>query len=281
MATFDGWEEQLYRHRLPNGPDTLCHFRTKGSKNGVRRYQLEDGTWTPLGLRERKAREGWGDREKRREAKRQAKADRKAQRAARIEAYREERRKANPKYMTDDELRNRIGRLKMEQEYRELARSPLLEAGKKLINAYMSYKADKEQREIDRVKQALEMKRLEVQGKQATEATKKAKYEAESAKAEAKKKARDVRGGLKYERKAQLTNAKTNFRGTTLLGAIGKRVNNRAKYIQENRMNAIDAKKAARTANQTKLVNERESQLTEREKWKAYQEWYKSRKGKN
>ena len=48
---FDSWESGEY----------LCHFRTKGSKNGVRRYQQEDGTWTPLGLERRKAREGWGD----------------------------------------------------------------------------------------------------------------------------------------------------------------------------------------------------------------------------
>ena len=54
MATtrFDDWEGEY-----------LAHFRTKGSKNGVRRYQQEDGTWTPLGLRERKARELPGPRQ--------------------------------------------------------------------------------------------------------------------------------------------------------------------------------------------------------------------------
>lgn len=33
----------------------LSHSRTPGSKNGVRLYQNEDGTWTPLGLERRRA----------------------------------------------------------------------------------------------------------------------------------------------------------------------------------------------------------------------------------
>lgn len=39
----------------------LEHSRTKGSKNGIRRYQNADGTWTPLGLIRRREREGFGD----------------------------------------------------------------------------------------------------------------------------------------------------------------------------------------------------------------------------
>ena len=34
--------------------DYLAHFRTKGSKNGVRRYQNLDGTWTELGKERRR-----------------------------------------------------------------------------------------------------------------------------------------------------------------------------------------------------------------------------------
>lgn len=33
----------------------LSHSRTPGSKNGVRLYQNEDGTWTPLGLERRRS----------------------------------------------------------------------------------------------------------------------------------------------------------------------------------------------------------------------------------
>lgn len=35
--------------------DSLTHWRTPGSKNGVRLYQYEDGTWTPDGLERRRA----------------------------------------------------------------------------------------------------------------------------------------------------------------------------------------------------------------------------------
>lgn len=141
MATiaFDGWETQFYGGYLPDGyggQDYLMHFRTRGSKNGIRRYQNPDGTWTPLGLKERAEREGWGERRAaRREAKRAAKAERRAAKAAarsenlaRAKQYKAEqaeaRRKRNPKNLTDDELRKGIERLKMEQEYRELKRSP-------------------------------------------------------------------------------------------------------------------------------------------------------------
>ena len=34
--------------------NSLTHWRTPGSKNGRRRYQNEDGTWTPLGLERRR-----------------------------------------------------------------------------------------------------------------------------------------------------------------------------------------------------------------------------------
>ena len=37
------------------GYSYLVHARTPGSKNGERRYQNEDGTWTPLGLERRRA----------------------------------------------------------------------------------------------------------------------------------------------------------------------------------------------------------------------------------
>ena len=155
--TFDGWDAQYYGDCLTYGQDSLMHFRTKGSKNGVRRYQAEDGTWTPLGLRERRIREGFGEgRAARKEARRQARAERRAIRAAaRSDNYRrameykarqdEIKRKRNPKNLTDEELKAGIERLKMEQEYRELNQSPLVKTGKGLVEGYFKMAERKQQ----------------------------------------------------------------------------------------------------------------------------------------
>lgn len=61
--------------------DFLCHSRTKGSKNGVRLYQNEDGTYTELG---------------------------------------KQRRRAEYKKMSDDELRTTIKRKKLEKQLDDL-----------------------------------------------------------------------------------------------------------------------------------------------------------------
>lgn len=277
MATFDGWDSHLYGYSLPNGQDTLAHFRTKGSKNGVRRFQNEDGTWTPLGLRERKEREGWGDgdRKARKAERKIAKAERRQARNQRIEDFKEKRRKNSLKDLTDEEIQKKISRLKLEQEYKELSKSPVLKAGENAIKYILNYKAEKEQREIERNKQIIEKSRIDTQKTQAIEATKKAKYDAKAASAEKAKMKYDVKGGLKTKRKADLTNAKTALKGTTIWGAIGKAANNRAKYKQENRMNAIEAKKAARTRALQLLQNERNAQTTEQERWKSEQEKWK------
>lgn len=277
MATFDGWEAQLY------GPNTLAHFRTKGSKNGVRRFQNEDGTWTPLGLKERKAREGWGDgdRKARKAEKKIEKAERRQvhREAAnqRMAALKEKRRQNSLKGLTDEELRKKIERAKLEQEYREINKSPLLQAGANAVKFILEYKAGKEARELERNRQILEKNRIDTQRVQAIEATKKAKFDAASAKAEAAKMAQDVKGGLKYKRKADLTNAKTAQKGTTIWGALGKAANNLAKYKQELRMNPIEAKKAERTRALQKLQNEKAVQATEQEKHKSDQERWKAR----
>ena len=279
MATFDGWDTPQ---------NSLMHFRTKGSKNGVRRFQNEDGTWTPLGLRERKEREGWGDEgpsRKERKAQRQlARAERhQARRQARAEAREaaaERRRKNSLKGLTDAERQQKINRLKMEQEYKELSKSPLLKTGEKLVTSILEYQGKKEQREIEKKRQEIQLEQIRTQKIQAKEGSKKAASEAQAAKYEAKKKKFDVKGGLVKERQAQLVNAKTNYRNTTIWGAIGKRANNRAKYVQENRMNAIEANKAARTARQMQLNNEREQFKAEQERYKAEQEMWKSGKKK-
>lgn len=274
--SFDAWETGLH-----STGDYLMHWGIRGMKHGRRRYQNEDGTWTEAGLEARRKREGFGER---RAAKKAAKAERKqARKAARSEAraaLMEKRRKNNLKNLTDEELQARIDRLKMEREYKDLKRSPIVETGMKLVDKYIGYKNDREQRAMDLNKQKIEMMRLRTQEVQAKKATEKAYYDAKASKFDFKKKKQDRKAGLATERKAQLTNAKTNYRGTTILGALGKRANNIQKYKQEERMNPIEAKKAERTRALQKLQNEREAQKTEQERWKAEQEKHKSGKKK-
>lgn len=163
MSTFDGWETRLYGDAMVSPPcGELTHFRTKDSKNGVRRYQTESGEWTPLGLKERKAREGWGQsRSERKSARLQAKKERrearKERKAAAKEAYIKKKASKDVKNLSDDELQRRINRVKKEIEYKELTKNPLLKAGEKLVTGYF----DSREKKLDR-----EMKRAELIVKQ-------------------------------------------------------------------------------------------------------------------
>lgn len=232
MATFDGWDAPLYGYSLPNGQDTLAHFRTKGSKNGVRRYQNEDGTWTPLGLRERKAREGWGDgdRKARRAEKRLAKAEkRQARRDARdqrMAAYKEKKRQNSLKGLTDEELRQKINRLKMEQEYKELSKSPVLKTGEKLVSSILEYRNKKEQRDIERTKQAIELERIKTERTKAVSEAKVARSEAEKSRNELKKaKTKSATDQAAANLVNQKTQSKRFVADNTIRGGLKKRVN--------------------------------------------------------
>ena len=237
---------------LPTGQlsdNTLMHFRTKGSKNGVRRYQTESGEWTPLGLKERKIREGWGERRKARKAKRSiAKAEKKieqlskkkarqdAREEARVAAA-ERKRKSKLSGLTDEEMRQKLERAKMEAEYRDLTkRHTFVETGSKLVGKYLDYKSGKEQREIEANRQKIELERLRTQRIQAKENTTQAKYNqvtsknrADEARAKADEMRENRKGGLKIERKKDLKQTKLNFRNTTIRGAVGNFLNAAAK----------------------------------------------------
>lgn len=180
MSTFDGWETQFYGDCLSYGQDSLMHFRTKGSKNGVRRYQNPDGTWTDLGLKERRIREGFGARIKKKIRKavkqhRAAKAAARSARAERIEKFKERLRKNNPKNLSDAELKAGIERLKMEKEYRELNKNPLLATGEKLVNGYFKAKEAKLERDRKRTELFVKAKEAETKRKEAIAEIQKAK----------------------------------------------------------------------------------------------------------
>ena len=248
MATFDGWEAQLY------GPDTLAHFRTKGSKNGVRRYQNEDGTWTPLGLKERKAREGWGEQRRAARAERKAaRAERRAASAAarkeRMDAYKEEKRKSNPKTMTEAELRKKIERAQLEKEYRELTKSPARQLGEKLVNNYFDYRDKREQRRADKESRVYEMMKMKEQTKQAEirKAETEARAKADSARAEADK-AKANTDKLDIEKGTRMKQLKLETKranGTlTIHGGIMRAINTATVSRSERRARAKEGRRA-------------------------------------
>lgn len=214
-ARFDDWEGQY-----------LAHFRTKGSKNGVRRYQTESGEWTPLGLRERAKREGWGDGEKqaRKAARVEKRAAASAARKERIAAYKEEKRKNNPKTMTDAELRKKIERAKLEQEYKELTKSPLLKAGERMVESYLAYRVKKEEHRQAREKNAMDLARIKAEETKLKEITKQKKFEANKAASDAENAASQTEKA-KVTRKRDLLNSKIAYKATTVRGGFAKLLN--------------------------------------------------------
>ena len=221
MTTFDAWEAMI---RPPE--DYLMHFRTKGSKNGVRRYQNPDGSWTEAGLAERRKREGWGDgrdRKLRKAEKKVEKLERRQEKAAarkeRRQAAAEKKRQKSLKGLTDAEMKQKLERARMEAEYRDLQkRGTLVETGANLVKGYLNYREKKEQRTLEENRQKVDMMRAKADIVRAKEGTKRAHEEY-------KTKKEDVKGGLKLERKSNLTRAKLDYRNTTIRGGIGKRIN--------------------------------------------------------
>lgn len=233
MATFDAWEAAVHPPE-----DYLMHFRTKGSKNGVRRYQREDGTWTELGLEERREREGWGDSKAERKArKRVEKAERQLQRNETARAKKEakaqrkferaeKKRKKTLSGLTDEEMKAKLERAKMEAEYRDLTKkTSLIETGAKLVTKYLERKDIKEQRQLEANRQKVDMERAKADIVRAREGTKRAKAEAKKAKEERKQTEADVEGGLKIERKQKLVDAKREMKNYTIRGGIARRIN--------------------------------------------------------
>lgn len=225
VTTFDGWDARYCGDALALPGDVLAHWRTKGSKNGVRRYQQPDGTWTPLGLRERRLREGWGESKAEKKAETQAekaakrleKSQRRIDRANARDQARQQRQERiqqrrdarSLRNVSDEELQRRISRVKLEREYKELTRNPLLVTGEKIIDGYMKAKKDKRDREV-------QDKKLE---KELTEAR------ARLVTAEADKAFAAKRGNVKarkYEAKAKLKKEKNQERKQTIRGAISQ-----------------------------------------------------------
>lgn len=214
--TFDAWEGGVY---CPD--DVLMHWGIPGMKHGRRRYQNEDGTWTEQGLAERRKREGFGESRAERKAERKAaRADRKeARRAAKVQAleeWTEKRRQKNVKNLTDDEIKAKIARLKLEQEYKELSKSPLLKMGETLFNTYMEAqdkKIDREEKKVklenDRINALKELTKAQAQKKEATNEF-----------------ISQISGTSRKKAKAELKKVKNEERKNTIRGAISSGIGN-------------------------------------------------------
>lgn len=210
--TFDAWETGI---RPSN--DCLMHWGIPGMKHGRRRYQNEDGTWTEAGLAARRKREGFGER---RAAKKEA---RKAARAERIE----KRRANNVKYMSDEEIQKRIARMKLEKEYKDMKRSPVIEKGIELVGKYLSYKAKKDEKqerrynmETNRINALANLKRAKSEKQRAIADEKRAIADAKRAKS-------DIIDNLTFgkgrkDAKRNLIDAKERAKENTVFGILKK-----------------------------------------------------------
>lgn len=96
----------------------LAHHGIKGMKWGVRRFRNEDGTLTEAG-----------------KARARKKADRDADRAKQDEYRRASKNRRN---LTDDELKQRINRLQMEKQLKDLTDSNLQSSGKRAVVEVLS-----------------------------------------------------------------------------------------------------------------------------------------------
>lgn len=292
MMNFDSWEAAA---RPPE--DYLMHFRTRGSKNGVRRYQNPDGSWTELGLRERRVREGWGDSKKERRAERAvAKAERRLarseKRAARKEARAqkqfekaEKKRKSKLSGLTDEEMKAKLERARMEHEYKELTQNKsLLEAGANAVSKYLEYKDNKAKRIMDMNRMKVDMARAKADVVRAKEGTKRAKEEAKKAMEERRKTEADVKGGLRLERKKDLIKQKEEYKNYTIRGGISKRINAKLSAGMADKYKALRKAEGEAEVNRYKsdearsLKKHKERQARRDEKKAANREYREARK---
>jgi hypothetical protein len=153
----------------------------------------------------------------------------------------------------------------MEQEYRELTRSPALKAGERIFKSIMDANERRASRAEAKEKRALENNRLKADIIKSKEMTKQRASEAEKAASEASK-ARSDAEKAKTTRKRDLINSKIAYKATTIRGGIGKRINQKLTSGVSDKMKSIRAARGQAKANKIlsdsawKLQNRQEDQ---------------------
>lgn len=217
----------------------LMHHGIRGMKHGRRRFQNEDGTWTEAGLEARRKREGFGEERKaKRQEKKAARAEKRQERkAARKEAraeFAERQRKKKLSNLSDEELKAKIERMKLEAEYKDLKQSPLTKAGIKFVSDYFQNRRIKEERAYNAKQEKLSREHEMAKLKEQTEQTKlrseadKERAKADTARAQADK--IDIEKGtrmvkLKNEGKSLKLQGKRFRADNTIIGGARKMIN--------------------------------------------------------
>ena len=169
-------------------------------------------------------------------------------------------------------MRALLNRAKMEQEYRELVKSPLLKTGEQIIGKLIEASAKKKMAEVEANKQRLEMMKITEATKQAKLGVQKAKQEAVKAEEDRKKMEKDVEGGLKIQRKAALQKEKTQYKrfkaDNTILGGIKKRANALLSAGKTKELEAArEGRGKAKAQDALTLANERQTTSERYTRW--------------
>lgn len=167
------WSSELYHHGI------------RGQRWGIRRFQNEDGTLTPAGLRRQAKIERIAMRQEVRNAKARAKADRKISMIGK---------NVKTEKLSNEELKARIDRLNLEKEYKTLKNDVKgISAGKEFINKILDHAAQKEANKLKM--EELNTRKVEAlqRAEQAKQNAKQAKQQAKQAEANAERDATNKR----------------------------------------------------------------------------------------